>query len=137
MFNCVTGIFEVASIFGQRNFFRYPKETTCGSFKVGNLIRNGNDLSGLRLTLDEPKDLILIRKVFEALYKKKRYFILDDILNFFKQKSEHFLSHFKIRNNSVNQRPDDCNVQRRPAYHFFGFFADGYNLAGLIIDGGD
>lgn len=57
-------------------------------FKAGNLIRNGNDLSDLRLTLDEPKDLILIRKVYEALYKKKKYFVLSDILKLFKEKPE-------------------------------------------------
>ncbi|MDO8524147.1 MAG: glycosyltransferase family protein [bacterium] len=57
-------------------------------FRIGNFIRNGNDLSGLRLTLDEAKDLILIRKIYGALYKKKRYFVLDDILNFFGQKPE-------------------------------------------------
>jgi spore coat polysaccharide biosynthesis protein SpsF (cytidylyltransferase family) len=51
-------------------------------FKIGNLVRNGNDLSTLRLTLDEPKDLILIRKIYGALYKKKRFFNLEDILKF-------------------------------------------------------
>ncbi|MEK7103910.1 MAG: glycosyltransferase family protein [Patescibacteria group bacterium] len=57
-------------------------------FKIGNLIRNGNDLSGLRLTLDEPKDLILIRKIYKDLYKKKKYFVLDDILKFLGQNPE-------------------------------------------------
>ncbi len=57
-------------------------------FKIGNLVRNGNDLSGLRLTLDESKDLIFIRKIFGALYKKKKYFVLEDILNFLKEKPE-------------------------------------------------
>lgn len=57
-------------------------------FKIGNLIRNGNDLSGLRLTLDEPKDLILIRKIFCALYKKKKFFVLNDILKLFGEKPE-------------------------------------------------
>lgn len=57
-------------------------------FKIGNLIRNGNDLSGIRLTLDEPKDLILIRKVYGFLYKKKKNFVLDDILKLFQQKPE-------------------------------------------------
>lgn len=52
-------------------------------FKIGNLVRNGNDLSFLRLTLDEPKDLILIRKVYIALYKKKKDFGLEDILKVF------------------------------------------------------
>ena len=54
-------------------------------FRIGNLIRNGNDLSGLRLTLDEGQDLVLIRKIYGALYKKKKYFVLDDILKFLGQ----------------------------------------------------
>lgn len=57
-------------------------------FKMGNLVRNGNDLSGLRLTLDEKQDLILIRKIYGALYKKKRYFGLEDILKLFFEKPE-------------------------------------------------
>jgi len=54
-------------------------------FKIGNLVRNGNDLSHIRLTLDEPKDLILIRKVYTALYKKKKDFVLEDMLKLFEK----------------------------------------------------
>lgn len=68
-------------------------------FKIGNLVRNGNDLSGLRLTLDEPKDLILIRKIYGSLYKKKRYFGLEDILKFLSQNSELLKINKKIQRN--------------------------------------
>ncbi|MDD4990294.1 MAG: glycosyltransferase family protein [Candidatus Pacebacteria bacterium] len=57
-------------------------------FKIGNLKRSGKDLSALRLTLDESKDLVLIRKIYRALYKKKKYFDLDDILKLFGQRPE-------------------------------------------------
>jgi len=68
-------------------------------FKIGNLVRNGNDLSGLRLTLDEQKDLVLIRKIYKALYKKKRYFGLEDTLKFLSQNSELLKINKKIQRN--------------------------------------
>jgi len=57
-------------------------------FKIGNLIRNGDDLSKIRLTLDEKKDLVLIRKVYGALYKKNKNFVLRDMLKLFEKKPE-------------------------------------------------
>ncbi|MDD5738618.1 MAG: glycosyltransferase family protein [Candidatus Pacebacteria bacterium] len=68
-------------------------------FKIGNLIRNGNDLSELRLTLDEQKDLVSIRKIYGALYKKKRYFTLADILKVFQENPEFVKINKKIKRN--------------------------------------
>ena len=68
-------------------------------FRIGNLVRNGNDLSGLRLTLDEGQDLILIRKVYGFLYKKKKYFVLEDILKLFQEKPELLKINKKIKRN--------------------------------------
>ena len=39
------------------------------------------DLSHMRWTVDEPKDLLIIRKIYEYLYKKKPNFLTMDILN--------------------------------------------------------
>lgn len=68
-------------------------------FKIGNLVRNGNDLSGLRLTLDEKVDLILLRNIYSALYKKNNYFVLSDILNLFQKKPELLKINQKIKRN--------------------------------------
>ncbi|MFH0739971.1 MAG: glycosyltransferase family protein [bacterium] len=68
-------------------------------FKVGNLVRNGKDLSSLRLTLDEKEDLVLLRKIYNALYKKKKYFVLSDILKFLEQKPELLKINKKIKRN--------------------------------------
>lgn len=38
------------------------------------------DLSAFRLTVDEPRDLALIRRIFWTLYPKKRLFRLEDIV---------------------------------------------------------
>ncbi|MCL5011095.1 MAG: glycosyltransferase family protein [Patescibacteria group bacterium] len=57
-------------------------------FRLGNVKRKGRDLSALRLTLDEPKDLILIRKIYGYLYPIKKFFGLDDMLKLFGQKPE-------------------------------------------------
>lgn len=50
-----------------------------GEFRIGN-VANDADLSGIRLTLDEPGDLVLIRAIFRKLYPKNRNFSLSDIL---------------------------------------------------------
>lgn len=52
-----------------------------GEFKMDNL-RNGIDFSTIRLTVDEPEDFILIRRIFSALYPKNPTFNLEDVLNF-------------------------------------------------------
>ncbi len=86
-------------------------------FKIGNLIRNGNDLSELRLTLDEPKDLILIRNTYKTLYKKKRYFVLEDILKVFQERPEFLKINQKIKRNEgllkslrIDMRDDQINL---------------------------
>jgi len=68
-------------------------------FKIGNLTRNGNDLSELRLTLDEPKDLVLIRKIYGALYKKRKNFALEDILKFLRENQALLKINKNIRRN--------------------------------------
>lgn len=42
--------------------------------------RGSTDLSGLRLTVDEPEDLEVVRCIYEKLYYQKKIFLLADIL---------------------------------------------------------
>ncbi|MEK7540639.1 MAG: HAD-IA family hydrolase [Patescibacteria group bacterium] len=53
-------------------------------FRIYNL-KNSVNLSTIRLTLDYPEDLILTRKIFNALDKKNKIFGTKDILEFLKQ----------------------------------------------------
>ncbi len=55
-------------------------------FRIGNVTYNNKDLSGLRLTLDEKEDLILIRKIYKELYNKNPFFGLEEILELFRRK---------------------------------------------------
>ena len=50
-------------------------------FKTANL-SNKDDLSGWRLTLDEPEDLEVVRIIYENLYNQKGIFGLQEIINF-------------------------------------------------------
>ena len=52
-------------------------------FKNKDLINNEN-LSWIRLTLDYKEDFELIKKIYENLYKKNKYFGLNEILKFLK-----------------------------------------------------
>lgn len=47
-------------------------------------IHNKKDFSHLRLTVDEPKDLELIRQIYKRLYPKKKIFLMKDILSLYK-----------------------------------------------------
>ena len=51
-------------------------------FNLSN-IENKRDLSDLRLTVDEEKDLELIRKIYAKLYKESDIFFMEDIIKLF------------------------------------------------------
>lgn len=46
------------------------------------------DYSHIRLTIDEPRDLVMVRKVFSYLYPDKKFFTFDDVLKLFEYKPE-------------------------------------------------
>lgn len=56
-------------------------------FKIGHL-KQTQDLSQMRLTVDEKEDLAVIREIFASLYPKNKSFGLEDILNFLKTHPE-------------------------------------------------
>ena len=56
-------------------------------FRIGNVV-NREDSSRFRLTVDEPRDLALVRQVFSRLYPRKALFTLDDIIRLLKNKPE-------------------------------------------------
>lgn len=51
-----------------------------GRFRIGNYAHTGEDLSGLRWTVDEPEDFELVRRIYEALYPNNPAFTTTDIL---------------------------------------------------------
>jgi len=65
---------------------RYQREHVCtylvehpDQFRMAN-VTNNTDLSKLRLTVDEPEDFELVRRILENIYPKKPMFLLEDIL---------------------------------------------------------
>lgn len=58
-----------------------------GRFSIGNY-RNGEDLSGLRWTVDEPADLEFVRAVYSELYEANPDFAFADILRLLEKKPE-------------------------------------------------
>ena len=53
-------------------------------FRISN-VRNTVDLSHLRWTVDHEKDLEFVKEIFERLYNKKPFFLMDDILRLLKK----------------------------------------------------
>ena len=51
-------------------------------------IRNNEDLSYMRWTVDEEKDLKFVREVYKRLYKEGEVFLMQDILNLLKKEPQ-------------------------------------------------
>jgi spore coat polysaccharide biosynthesis protein SpsF len=67
-------------------------------FKMDNVVSD-EDLSDVRLTVDEKEDLQVVSEVFKALYAKNKNFSLRDILKFMVQNPELFQSNAKFQRN--------------------------------------
>lgn len=76
---------EVKDPFYRECFAAYIMENY-KKFRIYNL-KNKVNLSSIRLTLDYPEDLILTRKIFDALDGDK-IFVMEDILKFLKKNPE-------------------------------------------------
>ena len=56
-------------------------------FRIGSY-RNDVDLSHLRWTVDEPRDFVLVERIYEALYPKNPAFTTADILDLLEKRPE-------------------------------------------------
>jgi spore coat polysaccharide biosynthesis protein SpsF (cytidylyltransferase family) len=72
-------------------------------FRVG-LYPSEIDLSNLRLTVDEPQDLELVKRIYEALYPRNATFTTDDILYLLKTQPELLTLNRRIRRNEGLER---------------------------------
>jgi spore coat polysaccharide biosynthesis protein SpsF (cytidylyltransferase family) len=57
----------------------------------------------LRLTVDEEKDLELVREIYKKLYKKDNIFYLKDIVELVKKYPELKLINEKVKQKSIKQ----------------------------------
>jgi spore coat polysaccharide biosynthesis protein SpsF (cytidylyltransferase family) len=51
-------------------------------------VKNGKDLSGMRWTIDYPKDLSFARTVYKYLYREGKIFLMGDVLDLLQRKPE-------------------------------------------------
>jgi spore coat polysaccharide biosynthesis protein SpsF len=61
-----------------------------------------NNYSHLRLTIDEEKDFILVRKIIEKLFPDKPFFDLSDIINLYKTDPKLFLINSHVKQKGIN-----------------------------------
>jgi spore coat polysaccharide biosynthesis protein SpsF len=66
-------------------------------------IKNENDLSYLRLTVDEEKDLELVRKIYKMLYKENDIFYLEDVIKLLKENPELELINEEVKQKNIKQ----------------------------------
>lgn len=66
-------------------------------FKKFNLL-NDKDYSSIRLTIDEPEDLSVIKNIFKY-FKNSKFFLLKDIMTLYNKKKQIFYENSHIRRN--------------------------------------
>jgi len=83
--------FDVLESLHRLSTKRYQREHVCtylvehpDQFRMAN-VSNNTDLSKLRLTVDNPEDFELVRRIYENIYPKKKLFFLEDILALLKE----------------------------------------------------
>ena len=57
------------------------------TFKIGN-VENEIDLSYMRWTVDEERDLKFVKEIYRRLYKNNKIFYMEDVLNLLKKEPE-------------------------------------------------
>lgn len=57
-------------------------------FTLANVARKGEDLAGLRWTVDEPEDLEFVTRVYDALYADQPAFASEEILDLLRRRPE-------------------------------------------------
>lgn len=67
-------------------------------FKLG-CLKNSEDLSELRWTVDEPEDFIFVKAIYEMIYIDKQHFTFDDILKVLKKNPEFSRINSKFKRN--------------------------------------
>lgn len=73
--------------------------------------RASSDLSALRLTVDEPEDLEVVRCIYEKLYSQNRIFLLADILQLIKTEPQLLELNQRIKRNAGYEKSlseDSC-----------------------------
>ena len=86
-YNALEKAWKEAKLLSEREhvtpyFKKHPEK-----FRVGN-VENDVDLSHLRWTVDENKDLEFIKEIFQRLYNKKSIFFMEDILQLLEEYPE-------------------------------------------------
>lgn len=80
-FSCLVRAWEEADLPSQREHVTLFMYNNPERFKIGSF-RGGSDLSRMRWTVDEPRDLEFVTKIYEALYPENPEFTTGDILAF-------------------------------------------------------
>lgn len=57
-------------------------------FKIGSVKNNGKNMASHRWSIDYKDDLTFIRKVYAKLYKKKKIFLMNDVLNLLRKEPQ-------------------------------------------------
>lgn len=78
-FNILKDIWQKANLKSEREHVTLYIKNNPENYKLGNL-KQDLDLSGLRWTVDEKEDFILIKKIYENLYAGEEPFLMNDIV---------------------------------------------------------
>lgn len=86
-FSVLKQAFENAELTSQREHVTPYIYNNPDKFKIG-ILKNTEDLSNLRWTVDEKEDYDFITKIYDGLYRNKPDFNMNDIINFMESNSD-------------------------------------------------
>ena len=111
-FSTLKKINRLANSFAQREGVTKYIRDNKKNFKIINFKRRGEDLSKLRLTVDEEEDLTLVKKIFEY-YRPKIYFNLNSIISLYKKNKNLFSINSHIPRNEGSKLSDGQKLWKR------------------------
>lgn len=86
-FDVLKRVFESAKADDEKEHVTLYIEKHAKNFKLASVAGEKN-LSHLRLTVDEKKDIDFVREIYENLYREDKIFLLDEILELLKKRPD-------------------------------------------------
>ena len=88
----------------------FIKSTLCNCLKI-NPQKNSHILNSARLTLDYNEDLIVFKKIFEALYTEGEIFKLQEVISFLKKNPEIMKINNRLQNGYMDRSREKLNIE--------------------------
>lgn len=113
-FNILKETWNDANLSSQREHVTLYIRDNPDKFKLGN-VKNDEDFSDLRWTLDEKEDFVFINEIYKNLYNENSFFTMNDIVNLLDEKPELLEINSKFARNEglIKSLKEDVDLGKR------------------------